>query len=124
MMAILVTIMGLAAIFGFSLTVYFFFYRVEMAQPLRWLGAIVGGPVVAALMVGATMVILWPPVNFVMAAAVLIFAGILTALALGGRKGKAGTALGDGREAAGQSGRDGYEDVDVYSLDFNTGTRS
>ncbi len=124
MITSLVLIIGLAAVFGFFLGVYFFLYRINLSPSIRWVAAVLGGIVSAVFMVGVTFLVLWPPLNIMLTLGVLAFAGIMTAVALGG-KGKTGKAAVTGTVGAciSQDGRNGNEDLDNYGPHLDAGTR-
>ncbi len=117
MLAVLTTIVVLAAVFGFVLSVYFFFYVVNIAKPLRWLAGIIGGIFTGALMAMLAFIVLWPPVNFPVIAAALAFAGLVAAVALGW--------FGKSRDVECTSSSislnrgDEHEDLDTYGLDVD-----
>ncbi|MDA8234676.1 MAG: hypothetical protein M0Z31_07770 [Clostridia bacterium] len=97
MTGILLTTMGLAALFGFFLAYHFFFYRVKLAKPWRWLGAIVGGTVAGGFLAAGTLVLLWPPLNIMMVIGAQVMVVIVTALLLldkGGNDQKPSTKKG------------------------------
>lgn len=125
-------ILGMAALFGFLLGVYFFLYRVNLGQPFRTIGAVVGGSAVALLMVGVTLVVLWPPVEVMLSLVALVFAGIITAVTLGGKPRTQNAAdavtetVADNSDRSAHTcscsftdGRNVNEGVGSYSLDFD-----
>ena len=110
-MLLMAFVMGIAGLLGFSLAIYFFFYRVRLTTPWRWLGGMVGGLILAVLLAMTAYMVLWPPVN-----AVITFAGALIAVLV------TGAALFGGENI--QKGVKSNEDMDDYQLDINSGTGS
>ncbi|MFZ3102597.1 MAG: hypothetical protein WA131_10390 [Desulfitobacteriaceae bacterium] len=62
MMLVLVNL-GLSFLFGIYLSFYFFFNRIVISSPLRWLGGIVGGLIIGSLMAIIDFWIIWPPAS-------------------------------------------------------------
>ncbi|MHB1405917.1 MAG: hypothetical protein ACYCV0_10030 [Desulfitobacteriaceae bacterium] len=52
--------MGVFALTGFVLSMYFFFYCTRLNRLLRWLGGIVGGLITGSLMALISLLIVWP----------------------------------------------------------------
>jgi predicted lipid-binding transport protein (Tim44 family) len=75
MTAILV-LMALGSIVGFLLSIYLFFYRLQLKVFWRWFGGIAGGIILGGLMGLLILSILWPPVGD------LLFAGGLSLIAI------------------------------------------
>ena len=128
MLAILTVLLGLAAVFGFLLGIYVFSYRVNLPQPLRWLGGIVGGLVTACVMVGLILLIIWPPLSIPFIIGGLGFVGIVSVAALMGGN-KKGNGQKNGEVLLGTSdvsqNRSGLNDgLDAYGLDLDVGTGS
>ncbi len=122
MVAILTTIVVLAAVFGFFLSVYFFFYVVNIARPLRWLAGIIGGVFTGALMAMLAFIILWPPVNFLVITGALAFAGFVAAVALGWFSKSREVQCTS--EITSLSRGDEHEDLGSYGLDIDARARS
>ena len=124
MMAILMMIMGLAAMFGFFLAVYFFVYRLKnLSAPLRWTGGILGGVMAGALSALAVLLLLWPPLSIVLLGVALLIAGIVATVVLaGGPEGNKQEACqyltGTSNNGGGQD-----DDMDPYGTYLNSGTR-
>jgi len=120
MTEMLVIIMGLAAMFGFFLGVYLFVYRLNLSKPLGWLGGIVSGVIFGGLLAFASFMLLWPPFSLVLALGMLVLVGIVAAVILIDKDGRA-----QATEASG-NGVSEHDDVDVrsFGLDFDAGTRS
>ncbi len=75
--------MGLAAVFGFFLSIYFFLYRMYFPKPWRLLVGSIVGVIMGCLMAVITLMTVWPTVDYrmsiggmgiiaIMAAAVLL----------------------------------------------------
>ncbi|MFZ3102205.1 MAG: hypothetical protein WA131_07450 [Desulfitobacteriaceae bacterium] len=62
-MTLILVNLGLAFIFGIYLSFHFFFYRLKIGKPWRWLGGIVGGLIVGTLMAIIDFWIIWPPAS-------------------------------------------------------------
>ncbi len=75
MTAILV-LMAVASIVGFLLSIYLFFYRLQLKLFWRWFGGVVGGVILGSFMGMLVLSILWPPVGD------LMFAGGLSLIAI------------------------------------------
>lgn len=124
MIGVFLVIMGLAAVFGFFLSVYFFLYRANISPSMRWPAAIIGGFITGGFMVGLTLLILWPPLNVLVTLGMLALACVITAYALGG-----GKRRGMKKESAyctlsTEDGGGNDEDVDSYGLDLDARARS
>lgn len=113
MLAILTVILGLAALFGFLLGIYIFSYRVNLPQPLRWLGGVAGGLVMAVLMAGLALLIIWPPLSITFIIGGLVFVGIISVVAL----------MGGNKNAVSQNRSGLNDDLDTYGLDLDVSTR-
>ena len=109
-MFLLAVVMGIAAILGYCLAVYFFFYRVRFTAAWRWLGAAVGGLILAVLLAMTAFMVLWPPVNAATTIGGLLLAGAVTAVALYGGSSQKEVSLN--------------EDLDDYQPDISSGTGS
>lgn len=116
MLAILTVTLGLAAVFGFFLGMYFFTCRVNLPEPFRWLGGALGGLFMAVIMAGITLVMLWPPLSIPFLLGGLAFFGIVTAVTLG--RGRTGAV-----EKCPLQGGEEHAGVDTYGFDLDAGTR-
>lgn len=129
MSAIIFLILGLAAVFGFLLGVYFFVFRLKLSESWQWVGGIVGGLVTGSLMVMAVMFILWPPFSFLLTGGVLIGAAVLTGLLMFSKTKTANNSatkgvLGIGGAGYNRNGGNLNENMDVYGLDLDVGAGS
>lgn len=88
MTILIITTVGLAGLFGFCLVGYTFLYRLNIAKPLKWVGAVIGGLALGAVLAAITLMIIWPPVNgFFTVAGLAIIVALSLAVALpGGQK--------------------------------------
>jgi len=77
MLTLIMVILGLAALYGFLVVLYYFATRKYLSTPLRWVGAIVGGAVMSGIMVLLVLLLIWPPVNILLIAASL---GVITVI--------------------------------------------
>lgn len=71
MLAIVMLILGLSALYGFLLMVYYFVTKKNLSTPLRWIGSIIGGAFVSAIMVFLAFLLIWPPANILLTVACL-----------------------------------------------------
>jgi len=79
-LTLVVVSLCLAFIFGIYLSFHFFFNRLKISKPWRWLAAIVGGLVVGTLMAFIDFWIVWPPTSIltlVVGVALMIFITII-----------------------------------------------
>lgn len=77
MLAIIMVILGLAALYGFLIVVYYFITKKNLSTPVRWIGAIIGGTVMSGIMGLSALLIIWPPVNILMISGAL---GLITVI--------------------------------------------
>ncbi|HWJ03090.1 MAG TPA: hypothetical protein VNU93_05380 [Verrucomicrobiae bacterium] len=116
MLAILTVTLGLAGLFGFLLGMYVFTYRLNLPDPVRWLGGVLGGLLMAVIMAGATLLMIWPPLNSLFILAGLVLFGITSAVILGRKpEPTLQCSLVGGEENA--------ADVDTHGLDIDAGAR-
>lgn len=77
MLAIVMVILGLAALYGFLLMVYYFITKKNLSTPIRWIGSIIGGAFMSGVMVFLALLLIWPPVNILLTVAGL---GVITVI--------------------------------------------
>ncbi|PKM80740.1 MAG: hypothetical protein CVU89_12455 [Firmicutes bacterium HGW-Firmicutes-14] len=123
MTEILVIVVGLAAVYGFFLGIYFFMYRLNLSAPMRWLGGIAGGTVVGGLMALAAIVLLWPPFSILFSLGMMVLVGAVSVAILAQRKekdsvGESELLLGKDRTCL-TGDRRNEDDVDVCNLSFD-----
>lgn len=71
MLALMMVMLVLAAVYGFLLGLYFFLSKKSLSTPLRWIGGIAGGTILGGLMAFLALLILWPPISFLLIAGVV-----------------------------------------------------
>lgn len=77
MLAITMIIIGLAALYGFLVVVYYFVTRKKLSTTVRWVGGIVGGAFMSVVMALLALMLIWPPVNILLVAGAL---GVVTVI--------------------------------------------
>ncbi len=77
MLAIMLIVLGLAALYGFLLMVYYFVTKDGLSTPVRWIGSIFGGTVMSGIMALLAFLLIWPPVNILIMAGTL---GVITVI--------------------------------------------
>lgn len=82
MLAIVMVILGLAALYGFLLMVYYFMTKGNLSTPKRWIGSLVGGAFASAIMVFLAFLIIWPPVNILLTVACLGVISLISGVVL------------------------------------------
>lgn len=102
--------MGLAAVFGFSLGIYYFIYRTKIPLVLSWPLGVISGSIMGGFMAGAVFFALWPPINIMFMFILLILALIVTFISLQGGNARFNEAEIWGEENGG---------LDACSLDFD-----
>jgi hypothetical protein len=122
MMAMLALILGLAAVFGFFLGVYFVLYRMNLPEPLRLVGGVAGGVVMAGITAGVALLMVWPPFSLLFVAGGLGFMGIAALVTLkGGKKAADEQGAEESRYSLNQDRSDFNVGLDSYGLDFDPG---
>lgn len=110
--------MGLAAVFGFFLTIYFFLYRLHFAKPLRLLVGSIVGIIMGCFMAAITVMTVWPAVDYRLSVAGMSIIAIITAAVL---------LSGNGRTVTVNSVKEEVEeDADLAGcrIDFDPSARS
>jgi len=120
MTEMLVIIMGLAAMFGFFLGLYFFVCRLNLSRPLAWLGGIVSGVIFGGLLAFASLMLIWPPFSLLLTLGMMVMVVVVAAVILIGKENRDLVAKVSG------NGVNEHDDMDVpgLGLDFDAGTRS
>lgn len=85
MFALMMVMLGLAAIYGFLLGIYLFLSRKGLSTPMRWVGGIAGGIILSGCMTFLALLILWPPISFLLTAGVLGLVVMLSSVVLYGK---------------------------------------
>lgn len=86
MLTLMMVMLGLAAIYGFLLGLYLFLSRKGLNTPLRWIGGLLGGIVLSGFMTFLALLILWPPISFLLIAGVLGLVVLLSSVILYSKK--------------------------------------
>lgn len=81
-MAMILINMGLAAVFGFFLSLYFFLYRLHFAKVWRLVVGSVVGVIMGCLMAVITLMTVWPSVDYRMSIAGMGIIAVITAAVL------------------------------------------
>jgi hypothetical protein len=77
-MAMILVYMGMAAVFGFFLSIYFFLYRLHFARPWRLLVASIVGVIMGCIMAVITLLTVWPPVDYRFSAGGMAIIAVIT----------------------------------------------
>lgn len=77
-MAMIFVNMGLAAGFGFFLSIYFFLYRLHFARPWRLLVGSIVGVIMGCIMAVITLLTVWPPVDYRFSAGGMAIIAVIT----------------------------------------------
>lgn len=86
MMLLIITTMAVAAVMGFSLSLYFFRYQTNLAGTWQWLCGVVGGLILGGTFSILTYIILAPPFELFFTGSGLLIIGLITAFILLGEQ--------------------------------------